>query len=841
MFCQPLLTTCCNVITQIAPLMQILRLLSFSGMLMLLGMPILVVAQVQPDAYTRPEMLDVLGLSVEGDVDEFSRSFVQQTSQLAIGQKLSIPGDPALSEAIRSIYRLGTYENVQIVEERRVGSGVFLAIRVRRAPTLGDYTFSNVKKGHAKDIREEVPLVARGPVQESAVARSVQIIKDFYADKGHPLAEVEVVRDRVDDRTIDLDFQIDKGPKVKVEEIQFTGNQEVSDRQLRKAMETNENSFWMFWKNGKLNREEYAKDMDRIVREYNERGYYDARVVEDSVYIAGLEEGDPEIRVEVTVEEGPQYHISDVSWEGNTLFSDAQLTERLSLYPGDVYNVKVLEENLFGVGKNNDVSSLYMNSGYMRFGVEPEVRVRGDSLKLVMNVYEGDVFEYGNIRIAGNTTTKEHVIRRELSTIPGSTFRRDQIQETVRRLMQLNYFTQESVGAGPEIDINDGSKTVDLQYNLEETGTSQLELSGTWGQFGLVLQLRFNFNNFSAQNLFDGEAWTPLPSGDGQQFSVGVQTNGSRFQQYQLSFTEPWFRGKPKPLGFSTSFSRIKGLTLLDSGRAGDGRLLTFTQSVFYQQRLTWPDNWFRTSTRVGYQYFQNQDWISTLPQGVSEQLTITQDFTRDNTNHPLFPSQGSSFLLSAQIAPPIGDLIQFHKWRLNTKWYAPITRKISLAFNADFGFIGTLTGDEVEFERFVVGGSPFETQGFLSFFGKDVIYMRGFPLAALGPRNADNEPVGGRILNKYGAQLTWMAVQSQSLQAAPYLFMDAANAWDQFRAYNPTDVFRSAGFGAKIFLPILGVVEMAYGYNFDEFRQLTSDHDGSRKWTFQFSLGQGF
>jgi len=821
--------------------MHILRLSTFLGMILLAWTPASTLAQVQPDAYTRPEVLDVLGLSVEGDVDEFSRSFVQQTSQLAIGQKLSIPGDPALSDAIRSIYRLGTYENVQIVEERRVGSGVFLAIHVRRAPTLGEYTFSNVKKGHAKDIRKEVPLVARGPVQESAVARSVQIIKDFYADKGHPLAEVEIVRDRVDERTLNLDFRIDKGPKVKVEEIRFTGNEQVSDRRLRKAMKTNKNSFWKFWKNGKLNREEYAKDMDRIVRAYNERGHYDARVLEDTVYIAGLDGGDPEIHVEVKVEEGPKYHIRRIRWEGNTLFSDAQLTERLSLFPGDVYNVKMLEENLFGVGKNNDVSSLYMNAGYMRFGVEPEVRVRGDSLDLVMNVFEGDVFEYGNIRIAGNTTTKEHVIRRELSTIPGSTFRRDQIQESVRRLMQLNYFTQESVGAGPEIDINDGSKTVDLQYNLEETGTSQLELSGTWGQFGLVLQLRFNFNNFSAQNLFDGKAWSPLPSGDGQQFSIGVQTNGSRFQQYQLSFTEPWFRGKPKPLGFSTSFSRIRGLTILDTGTAGNGRLLTFSQSVFYQQRLRWPDNWFRTSTRIGYQYFLNEDWISTLPQGVSQQLTITQDFTRDNTNHPLFPSQGSSFLLSAQIAPPVGDLIQFHKWRLNTSWYAPITRKISLSFSSDFGFIGTLNGEEVEFERFVVGGSPFETQGFLSFFGKDVIYMRGFPLAAVGPRNADNEPVGGRILNKYGAQLTWMAVQSQSLQAAPYLFMDAANAWDQFRAYNPTDVFRSAGFGAKVFLPILGMVEMAYGYNFDEFTQLTSGHNGSKKWTFQFSLGQGF
>jgi outer membrane protein insertion porin family len=380
---------------------------------------------------------------------------------------------------------------------------------------------------------------------------------------------------------------------------------------------------------------------------------------------------------------------------------------------------------------------------------------------------------------------------------------------------------------------------VDLAYNLEETGSDQLELSGTWGRYGMILQLRFSFNNFSAQNLFKKDAWRPLPSGDGQRLSLAVQTNGRYYQQYSLSFTEPWFRGRPTPVGFSASFSKISGSSFLTS-LGGRGDLLTFSTNVFYEQRLSWPDPWFSTSTGIGFQYFDNDDWITTLPSGVSRQVTFRQSLTRNSTNHPIFPSDGSKFLLSLEVAPPIGDLIQFHKWRFTTSWNAPLSRRISLGVTTDYGYIGSLTGDDVAFERFLVGGSPFETQGYYSYFGKDVIYMRGYPLAALGPRRG-GDPVGGRVLNRYTSELRWMAITEEQLQAQPYLFLDAANAWDGFSSYNPTDLFRSAGFGTRLFLPILGMVELTYGYNFDAFTPINSRHPGTRKWSFQFSLGQGF
>ncbi|NNE71708.1 MAG: outer membrane protein assembly factor BamA [Rhodothermales bacterium] len=786
-----------------------------------------------------PRNLEILGISVEGVTDDYTRGFVQQTSGLRVGDSIVIPGDPKFADAIRSVYRLGTYDDVRIVEDRRVGEGIYLAIQVREVPKLDEYTFAGLKKGERRDLRKTVPLISRSPVRPATIARSTQVITDFLTEKGFPLATVEVERELKPDNTVSIHFEVDKGPKVKVGEVRVEGNTELSDRAVRKVMETKPKVGWRFWRSAKFNEDEFEEDLNRIIEKYNERGYFDAQVVRDTTYVED-EEGKPYIVVGVEVREGPKFHVRDVSWEGNTLYPDEALTTALGFAPGDEYNGTRLDQNLYMNGKNTDIYSLYQNRGYMRFNVQPTITVvPGDSLDMHFDLFEGDEYHYGTITINGNSKTKEHVIRRELFTVPGQTFSRDQIQESIRRLMQLNYFTQESLAAGPGIDIAEEDKEVNLDFNLEETGTDQLELSGTWGRFGLVLQLRFGFNNFSAQNLFKKDEWRPLPSGDGQRLSVGIQTNGRQYQQYSLSYTEPWFGGRPRPAGFSLSFSQIDGAAFIRSSRAG--KLLTFSGNVFYERRLSWPDQFFSMGSNIGYQYFDNQDYISTLPRDVSQQVTFKQTLTRNSLSHPLFPQSGSKFTLSLEVAPPVGNLIQFHKWRLTNAWNMPLTRKLSIGLTADYGYIGSLTGADVEFERFVVGGSPFETQGFFSFFGKEVIYMRGYPLAALGPRDNQNEPLGGRILNRYTGELRWMAVQSQQLQAAPYLFADAANTWNSFGTFNPSSLYRAAGMGVRLFLPILGMVELAYGYNYDTFEPINSRHDGTNRWTFQFSLGQGF
>ncbi|MEM9663370.1 MAG: outer membrane protein assembly factor BamA [Bacteroidota bacterium] len=793
-----------------------------------------------------PQAIQISEIRVEGVADENTQRFVLQRSGLATGQTVTIPGDQAFSEAIRDIYDLGLFDDVKIVEEQRTEGGVHLVIRVREVPRLDDYSFTGVKRSHRKDLAEDVSLIRRTSLRQGDVQRAVQVIEDFYDDKGHPLASVDVQRELDEEtNTVDVTFAIDKGPRVEVADIQIDGNSTISERKLRREMKgTKEKRWWRFWKKETFNENKYQEDLNTLLRTYNERGYYDARIEQDSVYIQN-EEGDPEMIVRLLIHEGPQYHIRHVDWEGNTVYTDAQLSRSLDLEAGEVYNSSKLEENLYGNRQSSDIYSLYTNRGYMRFNAQPTVTVvEGDSLDLSFDLFEGDIYEFGTITIAGNENTKEHVIRRELYTFPGQTFSRELIQESIRRLMQLSYFSQESLSAGPSINLDEANKRVDLAYTVEEVGSDQLQLSGTWGGFGLILQLQFGFNNFSAQNLFKRGAWRPIPRGDGQKLSMGVQTNGRFYQSYSLSFTEPWFRGRPTPVGFALSHSRIDG----SSGQSNTsfflrqgGRFINSSVRLFYDQRLKWPDDKFNSSTGLRYQFYNNEDWTTTLPRGISQEITAQQSFSRNSLDNPMFPQSGSNVSLSLDVAPPIPGFIQYHKWRFRSSWNIPLANKLSFGVNTDYGYIGSLTGDPVNFQRFFVGGSPFETSGGFFAFGSDIVYMRGYPLQAVGPRRNGDEVTGGTILNKYSAELRFMAVTSPQVQAAPYLFFDAANTYDSFQTYNPASLFRAAGVGARLFLPILGMLELSYGYNFDEFVPVNSRHEGNKRGFFQFSLGQGF
>jgi outer membrane protein insertion porin family len=778
-------------------------------------------------------------IRVEGVDDPRTRDFVIQTSGLSTGQEVQLPGGDAVAEAIRAIYDLRLFSDVTIYQEKQAGDNVTLVIEVTPEPTLSSYRFEGIKGRHEDDIEEKAPLLKGRPVRPADLERTKQVIRDFYGEKGYLRTEVEVRENVTADNRVNLVFDVDRNEKVEVEEIRFHGNEAFDDGELRDAMdETRENRWWRFWKGEKFKEDAYEEDLDRVIDFYNEEGYYDAQLVRDSVYFRD----DDGIAIDVTVQEGDRYYIRDLDWEGNTVFPDRALTARLGLEEGEPYNGKRLEENLFANRRGSDILGMYMDRGYMRANVEPQVRVVGnDSLAITFDVREGEVYSFGDIRISGNTKTKEHVIRRELYTVPGQRFSRSAIQESIRRLMQLNYFSQESLAAGPDVTVDEQNKEADLVYSVEEVGSDQLELSGTWTQFGLVLQLGFQFNNFSAQNIFDGSAWRPLPSGDGQQLGVNVRTNGSFFQNYRLSFTEPWFRGNPTPIGGSVSYSKYTRSIFNTSDN--NGTFQNFSTNFFFQQRLDWPDDKFSTGTRLSYQYYKNENRLFTsVPGGVSHSVSIRQSLSRNSLDNPMFPRSGSQMNLSVELAPPIGELVQYHKWRFNTSWNIPMGNKFSFGVGTDFGYIGSLSGEPVEFERFEVGGTPFDYSGFA--FGSDPVFMRGYPQQVIGPRRRIGDeltPVGGRILNKYTSEFRWMAVESQQLRAQPYVFLDAANAWDSFDTYNPSQLFRSGGVGVKIFLPIVGMVEFNYGYNFDPYTPIESGDSGAQDWSFQFSLGQGF
>ena len=813
----------------------------------------------------------IASIEVEGASTPTEEQFLIQTSGLKVGDYVSTPGDIVFSEAIRAMYRLGKYDDIKIIEKQHSQEAGHLLIQVKETPRIGSYSITGVKKSHRNELEEEAPLLIRTPLRRAHVEQTVGMIKAFYDAKGYPTATVAVEEATNATGAIDLTFKVDIGKRVEIKDITIRGNQVVSDRKLLKKTKTKKDAWWRFWKKATFDSPTFEKDLQQIITSLNEQGYYDARILSDSVYLEServqsrsitrssyinangdtvyiAPEGaqkepvyNPAYKIAIELYEGPQYHIRSVQWDGNTLYTDSQLSLALGIHKGDVYNGTRLQENLFANKSSTDVSSLYMNRGYMTFRATPSIRVaEGDSLDVYIDVAEGDVYEFGSIEIAGNEKTKDHVVRRELYTIPGQTFSRDAIQESIRRLMQLNYFSQESIGAGPGVEIDEQQKVVDLTYSLEETGSDQLQLSGTWASYGLVLSLGFEFNNFSLQNLFKRNAWRPLPAGDGQKLSLGIQTSGSNYQNYSIGFTEPWLRGKPTPIGMNLSYTRI-GENALSS--IGTGSFSSISMRSFYEKRLKWPDDKFSLSTTIGYQLYNNEGLYTTLPQGRSEEITIQQALLRNSTDHPLFPSRGSNFLLSVTVAPPVNGFIQYHKWRLKNTWHAPLANKLTLSFSSDLGYIGSLTGGDVEFQRFIVGGSPFDTQGFNSaqFLGTDLIYMRGYPAGSIGPRT-NNEPIGGRMLNKFSSELRFMAISTEQLQAAPYAFMDAANAWDSFSKYNPAELYRSAGFGMRFFLPILGTLELAYGYNFDTFSPLsTDDHTGQKQWLFQFTIGRGF
>ena len=793
-----------------------------------------------PPQQQQLQRYEVISVTVEGAADENSQSVARSVSGLRPGDTVQLPWDPLFGEAVRNLYTNGLYSDASVEVTEVTPAGVFLTLHVEEQPRLAEYTIEGLKSSAREELADQIPLLKGRSVREADVERGRMSIQSYLRGQGFRLASVGVDRQVGEDGRVTLTYTVNRGERVTVADVRFEGNEAFSEGTLRKQLEnTPERRWWRFWSRETFDDAGFQEDLASLVRFYNDRGYYGARVVRDSVYLAPTEDGTDGLIVEVEVEEGPKYHIRDIVFEGNTIVPDAQLAASLGLQTGDVYDRTRLEQNLRFSQDNSDITSLYQDQGYLQFRIEPEiVEVPGDSLDLYFEISEGDIYEFGDVRIAGNTRTKEHVIRREIRTVPGQPFSRAAIQRSVRELATLNYFDPASFGNGPDVEVNDEDKTVDLVYNLAETSSDQLELSGGYGGsgIGLILTARVTFTNFSVQNLmqgFDGG----MPTGDGQQLSLQVQTYGKRSQIYSLSFTEPWFRGRQTPAGFALSYTRY-GFNNINYG--------TVNARLFYRQRLKWPDDYFTTGTNLGYRLYDVEGLNSQfLPDGISQEVTVSQSISRNALDNPTFPQAGSSLDLTLTVAPPVGDFVQYHKWDFNTAWYTPVAGPISASFRTRFGYIGSLTGDDVRFQRYLVGGTPLEasgTSGIGRGFGRDLVFLRGYPLEAISPRR-NGEPVGGRVLNKYEAELSAVLLQTPQLSFAPYLFADAANVYDSFSDYNPAQLYRSVGVGSRVFLPILGLVDLSLGYQLDSFDPsgitgLGSGDDGTPRWRFQFSLG---
>lgn len=830
----------------------------FLLLICLLGQACLNVASAQQNE----KKYRILGITVEGAKDENTKLVVVQSSGLAVGQEVVVPGDEKFSDAVRRLYRLGSFSDIRIVAERTIAEGVFLAIRVQDEPLLSDYTIEGVRKGHIDELRKKIDLLRGRPVKPSDVAVARQRIIDFYKAKGNALVAVAVDRQTKEDSRVALTFKVSRGPLIEIGEITLNGVASLPERKLRRKMkETKENKWYRFWKKDTFSRDKFDEDLTKVVGFYNERGFYGAHIVKDTVYIAKDEKGKPFQKIDITLSEGPKYHIRNIDWNGNTVYTDAQLTQSLGLQKGQAYNSKRLEQNLYMTKEGSDVSSLYMNRGYMTFRVMPEIsQVPGDSLDLAFDIFEGDVFRFGEIRVAGNTKTKEHVVRRELNTVPGAIFSRSDLLDSLNRLSQLKYFDQQKLYGSDAIgqDVDPEKKIVNLTYNLAEVSTDQLQFSGGWGgrSLGVILQLGVTFNNFSIQNIFNKKAWKPLPAGDGQQFSLSVQASGRAYQNASLSFTEPWFKGKPHPVGFSVSYNRYDlnavnynsyyynylGVTTPTDDTAKN-EFSSVSATGSYGRRLTWPDPYFQTATMLGYQLyninFSDRKEYYGLPVGINQKVMFTQTLSRDTRFPAIFPRDGSSVNLSVTVAPPISNFIQYHKWEFKTNYLVPLTGGLSFSVSGDLGYVGSLKKNKpVTFELYQIGGDAMSSQ-YNYDFGTERVYMRGYQPQTITLFKSDGSRIGGAILNKYTTELRLLAVRQQQFTLEPYVFFDAANTWADFKSYNPTKLYRSVGVGGRIFLPILGMVEVNYGRNLDPY--LYNGEVVRSKWMPQFTIGQSF
>jgi outer membrane protein insertion porin family len=778
-------------------------------------------------------------------------SFLLSSSGFRVGDPIQIPGE-MLSNAIRQLYRTGIFSDVQILHERVGSNGVILEIRVQEQPRLRRYEIEGVKRSERRDLREQLNLLSGFAVTNSVKEQALKTIQRYYSEKGYWGTSVEVLEELSDDdaNRISLTFVIDPGERIKVREFQFVGNEEFSDRRLRKEFSTiKPDRWWRIFKRHVYTEEEYNEGIENMLQFYRDNGYLDARVLNDSVYVDGWRNKEG-VYFDIEIEEGPQYRIRNIEWEGNTVYTDEQLTLFFGFDTGDVFDETRFNQNMTYNRDESDIRSLYENIGYLFFNIQEELSfVEGDSIDITFQIIEDEIATIRRVSFQGNTKTHDDVVRRTIRTAPGQTYSRSAIVRSIRELGQLGYFNPESIS--PDLQPNREDRTVDIIYGLDETqGTDNFEFSGGFGgrQIGVILAARVNFNNFSASRMFEPGGWNPIPSGDGQRLSLGVQVTGRGYQSYNFSFTEPWLGGKPTSLGVSLSydfldFSRGRQFGFAQPRVTEDRRNQLFSASVSLGRRLQWPDDLFTQRFILTYSRFNVLGFSNIFDDGRANLLTIRQVIDRNSTDNPISPRSGSKFSASGEFALPVPGFAQFYKLKTEYQHHHTVVGKLVLSSSAEFGYMGYFSeGNQSNFQRFFIGGTQLQQrQNFLN----DNIDMRGFPggfNGVISPVDENQNLVGGRVYNKYSLELRYPAVSSEQIQLIPYMFMDAGNAFNGLTEFDPFRVKRAAGFGARIFLPILGLVDLSYGYRFDG-TPASREGQGlaAGEWEFLFNIGAPF
>ena len=798
-----------------------------------------------------PQQYEIREVTVTGLVTG-RESYLVSSSGLLVGSTITIPGED-ISNAIKQIYRTNLFSDVQILYETFSGNLVDIEIAVEEQPRLQRYEIEGVKRSQRRDLNERLNLISGLAVTESVKSQAVNTIERYFSEEGYWETSIEVTEapsESNPDR-VNLTFSVTRGDRLKVREINFEGNEEFSDRRLRKSFGSiKQDRWWRIFTRHVYTEETYNEGIENLKLFYRENGYRDIRVLSDSIYVDTWRHGRDGVYFNINVDPGPQYKVRNITWEGNTVYTDEQLTQTLGFEKGDIFNETKFQQNLDINQDESDVTSLYQNIGYLFFQVMENIEIVGeDSLDLNFEIIEDEIATIREVSFSGNTKTHDDVVRRTLRTVPGNTYSRSAIIRTIRELGQLGYFTPE--GITPDLQPNRQERTVDIEYGLDENqGSDNFEFSGGFGgrQIGIILAARVNFNNFSVQRMFEPGGWNPIPSGDGQKLSLGIQVTGSGFQSYNFSFTEPWLRGRPTSLGVSLSydllnFSNRAGFFSQNTASTTERNEL-ISASVSLGRRLDWPDDFFTQRTVLTFNSY-NVDGINQFfEDGNADLLTLRQEIERNSTDSPISPSTGSKFNVSAEVALPVPGFSQFYKVKTGYQHHATIVDKLVLSSTVDYGYMGYFSdNNRSNFQRFFLGGTELQQR---QNFTNDNINMRGFPGGrggVISPVNENQNLIGGRVFSKYSLELRYPAVQSEQLQLIPYAFVDAGNTYSELEDFDPFNLKRSAGFGARIFLPILGLVDISYGYRLDGTEPSRQNTSGLRpgEWEFLFNIGAPF
>jgi outer membrane protein insertion porin family len=802
--------------------------------------------QLQFD-HLNPKEYTIGGISIAG-TEFIDDNVVIMVSQLTIGQTILVPGE-AIANAISNLWKQDLFQHVAIYATSVQDNFIFLEIELTERPRLTRFEFFGVKKSEQDKLREILNLIRGDVVTESLLYRAEGAIEDYFLEKGFLKPEITIrqLADTARVNSVQLEFDINKGSRTRISSVNVYGNEVISDRQFKRLMKnTRERSLRFIFSSSKLVQEEFEEDKRKVIERYNELGKRDAMIVSDSIYFTD----DNRIAIDLHVEEGPTYYFREITWVGNTVYPAEVLNEVLGLEKGDLYNQKLLETNLFMNIDDDDVSSLYLDVGYLFFNLNPvERRVENDSIDLEIRIFEGKQARINRVTIRGNNRTNDHVIMREIRTRPGQLFSRNDIIRSQREILQLGYFDQESIDIVPKPNPADG--TVDIEYIVEETSSDQIELSGGWGANRIIGTVGLTFNNFSTRNFFRKEAWRPLPTGDGQRLSVRAQTYGRGYVSYNLSFSEPWLGGK-KPNTLSFSLYQTTHRQNLAKSHPNYGYYSILGATLGLAKRLSVPDDWFYLQQFVTYQNYDilNSPIRFMFDNGTSNNLSYNVVFGRNSVDAPLFPRLGSEVSLSLQLTPPYSMFndkdyrgasmqekfkwLEYHKWKFNTSWYTALVGDLILSTRTRFGFLGYYNKDIgfPPFERFYLGGdglSGWEIDG------REIIALRGYGNYSLTPVGPDNQYIGGNIYNKYTVELRYPISLNPMATIYALTFVEGGNAWKDFKGYNPFDIKRSAGVGLRVFLPMFGLLGIDWGYGFDEI----PGRPGENKGRFHFSIGQ--